>query len=55
MDFDKPKSTIFINYFMEEEKIVIKIPIAKNGEMDNMNIILNKFDISDKIYLIDII
>lgn len=54
MDLDKTTSKIFINYFMEETKIVIKIPLKNDEENKNNNLIVDKFDFSNKIFLTNI-
>jgi len=54
MDFDKSNSKIFINYFIEDSKILIKVAL-KNDVFNNDNdIIIENFDISNKIFLTNI-
>ena len=55
MDFDKSNSKIFINYFVEDFKIAIKIPLKDEHIDKNNEIIFDKFDISNKIFLANII
>jgi hypothetical protein len=51
IDLDKTKLKIFINYFMEDSKTLIKIPLEKDNEREDYTFIVDKFDISDRIYL----
>ena len=54
MDFDKSDSRFFLNYFLEEPNIVVKLPLKENNE-DYMNSTrLSRFDISNKVYLTQI-
>ncbi len=55
MELDKTKSKIFIDYFMEDFKILVKVPLKKDDKRDDNNLIVDKFDISNKIYLTHII
>ncbi len=55
MELDKTKSKIFIDYFMEDFKILVKVPLKKDDERDDNSLVVDKFDISDKIYLTHII
>ncbi len=51
MELDKTKSKIFIDYFMEDFKILVKVPLKKDDKRDDNSLIVDKFDISNKIYL----
>ena len=54
IDYDKSNSKIFINYFIEDSKILIKVAL-KNDVFNNDNdIIIENFDISNKIFLTNI-
>ncbi|MFX1409351.1 MAG: hypothetical protein ACFFA6_03300 [Promethearchaeota archaeon] len=55
IDFDKANSKISINYFLEDSKIVIKVPLKDKDNDKNDKIIMGKFDIANKIYLTHII
>ncbi len=55
LDLDKTNLKIFINYFVEDFKVLIKIPLEKDDEKENTNLVVDKFDISNKIYLTPII
>jgi hypothetical protein len=55
IDLDKSNSKIFINYYLEDFKILIKIPLEIEGEKDDSSLAVEKFDISNKIYLTDVI
>jgi len=55
MDYDKTNSMFYINYFIEDTKALIKFPMKRVNDNNEENcIISNKFDFSNKIYLIDI-
>ncbi|MFW9948402.1 MAG: hypothetical protein ACFFDX_16365 [Candidatus Odinarchaeota archaeon] len=54
IDYDKSNSKIFINYFIEDSKTLVKVPL-KNDVIDkDYDIRIENFDISNKIYLTDI-
>lgn len=55
MELDKAKSKIFIDYFMEDFKILVKVPLKKDDGRGDNSLIVDKFDISNKIYLTHII
>jgi hypothetical protein len=55
MDLDKAQSRIFVNYYLEDFKILVKVPMKKKEDKEDNNIIIDKFDISNKIYLTQII
>lgn len=55
IDLDKANSKVFINYFDEDFKILIKIPLDKEEKKENSRVIIDKFDISNKVYLTHII
>lgn len=52
LDFDKISSQIFINYFLDEYKVLIKTPL--NPKKNRNSLILGQFDISNKVYLTQI-
>ncbi|MFX1573659.1 MAG: hypothetical protein ACFFB0_12990 [Promethearchaeota archaeon] len=54
MDYDKSKSNFYINYFIEDTKTVVEMPIKKANMNEEDCIISSKFDLSNKVYLIDI-
>ncbi|MFX1364018.1 MAG: hypothetical protein ACFFCE_14700 [Promethearchaeota archaeon] len=54
IDFDKSKSKIYINYYIEDFKIDIKIPIKFKEFDGESNIILETFDISNKTFLTNV-
>ncbi|MFX1502553.1 MAG: hypothetical protein ACFFDH_16445 [Promethearchaeota archaeon] len=54
IDFDKLKSKIYINYYIEDFKIDIKIPIKFKEFDKESNFTLEKFDISNKIFLTNV-
>jgi hypothetical protein len=51
MDFDKAKLNVFINYFLEDSKIVVRIPLKKSEKKIMQTVILGRFNLSNKIYL----
>ena len=55
IDLDKSNSKIFINYFVEDFKILIKIPLDIEEKKDDSSLIVDKFDISNKVYLTHVI
>ena len=55
IDLDKANSKVFINYYIEDFKILIKIPLDKEEKKENSRVIIDKFDISNKVYLTHII
>lgn len=55
MELDKAKLELFIDYFLDDLKILIKVPLKKDNERNDYNIIIDKFNISNKIYLTQII
>ena len=54
MDFDKSNSKLSINYFLEDFRIQIKIPLKSEDIDENSIILLNRVDFSNKIYLASI-
>ena len=54
MDFDKSESKFFLNYFLEENNVVVKIPLKESNEGYNNSFALSRFNISNKVYLTQI-
>lgn len=54
IDLDKSRVELYINYYLEDFKVLIKVPLKKNDEKDVNSVIFDKFDISNKIYIIPI-
>ncbi|MDX1798839.1 MAG: hypothetical protein R3255_09340, partial [Candidatus Lokiarchaeia archaeon] len=54
IDLDKSRVQFYINYYLEDFKVLIKVPLKEDDEKDVSNIIFDKFDISNKIYIIPI-
>ena len=54
MDFDKLDSKFSLNYFLEENNVVVKIPLKESNDRYINSIILSRFDISNKVYLTQI-
>ena len=50
IDFDKNNKTIYINYFFDEFKIVLKVPIVLGGNQD-AEIKMDNFNITEYNYL----
>lgn len=54
IEFDKSKAKFFINYYLEEFRIELKIPL-QNKDIDSNRIdCLNKIDFSDTVFLVSI-
>jgi hypothetical protein len=51
IDFDKSKEEFNINYYLEDYKIVLKIPISNYEESDS-NIKIEEFNLTKYTYLI---
>lgn len=51
IDFDKNKEEFNINYYLEDYKIVLKIPISNYEESDS-NIKIEEFNLTKYTYLI---
>lgn len=51
IDLDKSRVELYINYYLEDFKVLIKEPLKKDDEKNVNNIIFDKFDISNKIYI----
>lgn len=54
IDFDKSSTKIFVNYFIEDFKTEIKIPLKNDNVDTNGIIVLDKLDFSNKIFLASI-
>ncbi len=54
IEYDKSTSEIFINHFIEDFKIELKIPLKSKKSNEKPHIILDKFDISNKIFLTNV-
>jgi len=50
IDFNKLEKKIYINYYLEEIKLSIKIPI-NNSNIKNIELKIEKFDFTNYIYL----
>ena len=50
MDFNKTEKQIYINYFLEEVKLSIKIPI-NNSNKKHTSLKIEKFKFTNYIYL----
>ncbi|MFX1532144.1 MAG: hypothetical protein ACFFBC_13595 [Promethearchaeota archaeon] len=55
IEFDKSNAKFFIDYYIEEYKIYLKIPIEIEDIALDRIIILNKLDFSNRILLASII
>jgi len=53
MDFDRNNKIFYINYYLDEYKIVLKSPIVLDGIQD-VYIKIDNFDITKYIYLTQI-
>jgi hypothetical protein len=51
IDWDKYKNVFYNNYYLEDFKIVIKVPLIKSKDL-NDNIKIKKFDLSKYTFLI---
>lgn len=53
IDFDKKQEVFYNNLYLNDEKIVVKMPIHVNGSGHNGNRVrLDKFDLKKYTYLI---
>ena len=55
IDFDKIRNVLYNNIYLEDEKVVIKMPLIKNKDMnDNMEekMKFEKFALENHIYLL---
>ncbi|MFW9942397.1 MAG: hypothetical protein ACFFFT_15270 [Candidatus Thorarchaeota archaeon] len=55
IEFDKSNAKFFIDYYIEEYKIYLRIPIEIEDIALDRIIILNKLDFSNRILLVSII
>jgi len=50
LDFDKEMKILYNNYYLNNEEIVLKIPINNNGECDDY-IEIDEFKIKNSIFI----
>ena len=51
IDFDKNRKILYINYYLEDNHYVLKIPLEEIKESDS-TVLIENFDLSRYIYLI---
>ena len=55
VDFDKKKKTFYNNLYLEEEKLVIKMPLINSEKLDEKvkrEVKVEKFDLTKYTYLL---
>ncbi|MBD3194120.1 MAG: hypothetical protein GF317_03635 [Candidatus Lokiarchaeota archaeon] len=52
IDFDKSNELFYDNLYLNDEKIVIKIPIHVNNGKNGADVKMDKFDLSKYTYLV---
>ena len=56
IDFDKEEEVFYNNLYLDDEKIVVKLPIAKNGKTDNVpekGMKIEEFNLSNSIFILN--
>lgn len=55
LDFDKVSSIVYNNLYLEDYKLVVKIPIGdKDYEESKTEVKIEKFDLSNRAFLLSI-
>lgn len=51
LDYSKSKREFYENLYIEEENLVIKIPLNNNHKKNKSNFLIEQFDITKYVYL----
>ncbi|TFG26237.1 MAG: hypothetical protein EU532_10285 [Promethearchaeota archaeon] len=55
LDFDKVNSIVYNNLYLEDYKLVVKIPIGENNyEESKTDVTIEKFDLTNRAFLLSI-